>query len=76
MKSQSWILHDFEVPAVEELSKELWWKEEQLDPSPDVKTWETLSNHEREFYRCCIVHILGKRKLLESALSTALEEKP
>lgn len=62
---------DGRLSAVDRLAEALRWKEEQLDPTCDPANWPSwrdISEHEREFYRCCIEHLIRDREMLLAAL--------
>jgi hypothetical protein len=49
------------------LARVLYEKTEHLDPSgPAFRTWEVLSERERDFYWLCVRAICSERSLLET----------
>ena len=54
--------HVFEIAgpaelALEELARELHWEMERLDPT-DAPDWEARTEHQRQFYRLCVDHLI------------------
>jgi hypothetical protein len=56
--------------SLERLARVLQEKMEDLDPC-DGREWDELTDHEREFYRQCVKHILMERKHVLCALPLA-----
>ncbi len=54
--------------AIDLLARELHFKMEHLDPTEDAD-WEKLSERHRDFFRCCIRHLMLYGDLIRSALT-------
>lgn len=53
---------------IEALARELHWKMEHLDPS-DNPGWDELTDHDKNFYRCCVEWLLMEPKVVLAALA-------
>ena len=52
-------MRDADAPLVERLSEVLFLTMEHLDPTEDWgQSWEQLTEHQRDFYRHCVVAVL------------------
>jgi hypothetical protein len=51
------------------LAQCLFEKMEHLDPSPDERSWEALTEFEREFYLTCVHALLQNRPLVQAAMN-------
>ena len=51
---------DASCDAIEFLASRLYWKENQLDPDLDDEPgWDDLRERDRDFYRTCVIDLLG-----------------
>ncbi len=55
--------------AIEALAERLHWKQDHLDPAPELRGWSDLDESEREFYRLSVRALLDERDLMLTALA-------
>jgi hypothetical protein len=54
--------------VIEKLTRRLHHGMEHLDPTEDPE-WDFQTDHQKEFYRLCIMDLLVERDLIESAIA-------